>query len=148
MLVRSIATLTFLVGTIASAADAEADAKADLARLKGLWKGSIKSQATVNGQKIERSKDIYFEFSGDRFVVLKNEKGTVKADFNGDVKLNATTSPKQLDLLRSDSAEPMKLIYAFEGDKLKLGFPARGQRDRPDDFKEESTVWLEREQKR
>ncbi|MGE3807560.1 MAG: TIGR03067 domain-containing protein [Gemmataceae bacterium] len=138
MLTRMIVPVVLLAVSMCAAADD----KAELQRLAGLWHGSAKSVVNVNGQKTEVKKDYYLEFSGDRFVVHKNENGKVAPDFDGDLKIDPAQKPAHIDLVRSDGGT-MKLIYALEGDKLKIGFPLKGS-ERPRTFEAARTVTFER----
>ena len=69
-------------------------------------------------------------FSGDQ-VTLKHEDRTKI----GKVRIDATTTPKQLDITPADKEDaPMKGIYELNGDSLKICTVEQRDGERPGSF--------------
>jgi uncharacterized protein (TIGR03067 family) len=102
----------------------------DQEKLQGTWAVVAIEQS---GKKLPETNPIYkrkYVFEADRLFV-KGEEGNKNSD--GTFKLDASKTPKEIDLSLPDIT--LKGVYRLEGDELKLhlGGPAGGE-DRPKDF--------------
>jgi uncharacterized protein (TIGR03067 family) len=89
---------------------------------------------------------------GGSIVFAKGEKliwkDPGKPEKIGKYKIDAHREPKQIDLITSKDGETVQGIYAFDDDKLKMAFSAKGPKgQRPSDFKGENVmivIWKRR----
>jgi uncharacterized protein (TIGR03067 family) len=103
---------------------AAGDAKQDTKLLQGAWKIT---SAEISGTKISAAKlgAEQIVFADDR-VILKNQ-GKEVAIFT--FSLKPTTKPKQMDWRDAKGREMVPLIYAVNGEELKLCRPAPSSAD-------------------
>jgi uncharacterized protein (TIGR03067 family) len=108
---------------------------AEVKKLLGAWDVVA---IEVMGKKIEapKGKGGSIVFAKDMKVIMKDPN---KPDKPGTYKIEASTNPKQLDVIESKDGkggEMMQVIYEVEGDDLKMGFSAEGPKGkRPTEFK-------------
>jgi uncharacterized protein (TIGR03067 family) len=97
--------------THAAAADAELD------KLQGKW--TVES-FEYNGTPVEQMLGAVREIAGDKYM-LSPKSGD---SYSGTVKLDATQSPKQIDLILSDRT--LKGIYEIDGTTLNIAYALAG----------------------
>jgi RNA polymerase sigma-70 factor (ECF subfamily) len=102
----------------------------DKERLQGVW---IPIGSTVHGQKIDpahaKLQMWKLFFDGDLVTIPDDRKVRYTLD--------ASKSPKQMDIFGKDKKPMMLVIYELEGDKLKISFKKTDRPtdvDRPTDF--------------
>jgi uncharacterized protein (TIGR03067 family) len=119
--------------TAQPAADDEAKDKADKDKLKGIWKAI----SSVDDGHDEKDPEQYqLTFNGDAFIVRKAGQDFFKGTF----KLDASASPKTIDLSITEGAHAggrMRGIYAWDGDTLKWCTSTPQGADRPAEFASE-----------
>lgn len=83
-------------------------AKADLAKLQGEW--AVKSITVAEMPLLGKSPE-KLDIAGDKF-------GGLGSDMT--IKLDATKTPKEIDLVRSPSGQKWMGLYKLDGDTLTL----------------------------
>jgi uncharacterized protein (TIGR03067 family) len=130
-----------VMAIVGGAVLADEKSDAEVKKLEGTWDiDAIESM----GKKIPApaGKGGSIVFSKDMKVVMKDPK---KADQPGTYTIDAGKTPKQLDLIEKKEGdkkgEVMQAIYHVDGDKLRMGFSAKGPKgERPKDFDGKETV--------
>ncbi len=125
---RAVCFLALLFCSTVIAADApKADAPADQKAIEGTWV-VVSMESRGEAEKMEGTMTL--TFSGDQ-VTLKHEDRTKI----GKVRIDATTTPKQLDITPADKEDaPMKGIYELNGDSLKICTVEQRDGERPGSF--------------
>ena len=102
----------------------------DHEQFQGTW---ITAAVEVEGVPIDSwlFEDARLSISGDRFS-LRNPLPDADTRIEGVFKLDATKTPKELDLIL-DSGKTIEEVYELEGNTLKICCPVSGGR-RPTDF--------------
>ncbi|REK19043.1 MAG: TIGR03067 domain-containing protein [Planctomycetota bacterium] len=111
-----LALLAALVAPAVSAAPASTD-DSELKKLAGKW--TVES-FDFGGAPVESMQDAVREFKDNTYTLIPSSG----AKYDGTVKLDATTEPKQIDLVLPDRV--LKGIYLLEGDQLKLAYTLEG----------------------
>jgi uncharacterized protein (TIGR03067 family) len=102
------------------------DAKKDLQKLQGEW--NLVSAAIKGKDVTDRAKrEFRMTIKGKKFVL---HIGGNKLAYT--FRVNSTTSPKEIDF-DPDHVRPVLGIFAFEDNKLKISWVARGM-ERPKGF--------------
>ncbi|HEY8504722.1 MAG TPA: TIGR03067 domain-containing protein [Gemmataceae bacterium] len=103
------------------------DEAKELEKLKGTW---VIVKAERGGKPADEPKGDRITFDADKITV--NIRGTER---KGKVKIDATKTPKQIDLIAEgeDAPGPAPAIYELEGDTLKMALGRPGG-DRPAKF--------------
>ena len=126
-----LACLTlFAVAAVVTAAD-KPDPKADLAALKGKWKVTA---TTFDGKAVplpatERALD----FDDKQFTAFDGEKKGGTIGFT----LDATATPKRIDLDRPGQDKKAAGLYKLDGDKLTICYGEPGA-ERPEKLESKS----------
>jgi uncharacterized protein (TIGR03067 family) len=121
---------------LAGAARPDDAGKADLDRLQGGW---VMESARRDGKDVEPNMTRVVK--GDAYEVRQGDKVVAK----GTIKLDASKSPKEIDVTRADG-QRMKGIYEIKEDVQRVCLAPPGK-DRPTQFKAEAgggltlTVW-------
>lgn len=106
----------------------------DRKKLQGAWNvvSGEKSGTAVTEEKIKEAR-IQLVISGDNFTLktARDPKG-----FTGTIKLDATKSPRQIDMTFGADKKVAIGVYELEGDTLKICY---GQ-ERPNEFKTKPKV--------
>ena len=122
-----------LFGTIGLAAVAVADDaadKKDKEQLQGTWTGVSGER---EGKEDPEAKEHVLIFDGDKFSVKKGDKVIIRGTF----KLDASKSPKTIDMAISEGPEDVKdktaqAIYTLSGDELTWCVAEPGSGKRPE----------------
>ena len=124
------------LGGVAFAEDKKANSEAK--KLEGTWEVVF---AEIMGKKIDAPKGASIVFGKGMKVVMKDPG---KLDQDGKYKIDASKSPKQLDLVFLNDGkheQVMPAIYEVDGDTLRLGFSGEGPKGkRPTEFKGEKVL--------
>ena len=107
-------------GGVATAAD---PAAGEFARLQGAWTVTAAEQ---NGKPLDVIKGGVLTIT-DRNFALKTAAGN---EFKGELRINAETSPKQLDFVHAGGTTVWEGIYTADGDVFRLNYVEAGGRDR------------------
>lgn len=118
-----LALLTALAYAAVSAAPAQSN-DAELEKLTGKW--AVKA-FDFNGSPVDEMKDAVREFKGSSYTLTPVSGDT----YEGSVKLDASSAPKQIDLVLPDRV--LKGIYRLDGDELKMAYALEGDA-RPTEF--------------
>jgi uncharacterized protein (TIGR03067 family) len=120
-----------LVATLGLAAVALADDAADRKdkeKLQGTW---MAVSGEKDGKDDPEAKEHAIVFEGDKFSIKKGDKVIVQGTF----KIDASKSPKTMDLTITEGPEKVKdktamSIYVLDGDELTwcVGEPGSGER--------------------
>lgn len=146
---RLLVVLLALVGLTAADAATEDAAAEDLKKMQGDW---VVVSMESDGMKIpdDDAQALFRTVKGNEYTVSRFRTVVGK----GTIRLDATKKPRTIDAHPAGAArdaKPIRGIYEFEGDKLKLCFALPGK-DRPTQFRSEEgsghtlTVW-QRERK-
>ncbi len=124
---RSLASLGFVILSLAVPAMLRADDKDDLKKFDGAWK-------IIH---IEREgKTLPAERTNAMGVIVKDGKITIRDGSNEDtatLKIDSSKKPGTIDFVPLDSKSGALGIYQFDGDNLKLCWAAVGN-ERPTQF--------------
>jgi len=122
-----IALLATLGLAAVAVADDAADKK-DKEKLQGTW---MAVAGETEGKDDPEAKDHALLIEGDKFSIKKGDTVIVRGTF----KINASKSPKTMDMEITDGPEKVKdkaaqAIYAVDGDELTwcVGEPGSGER--------------------
>lgn len=130
MLVLTVGALLAAIGLAAVAVADDAADKKDKEKLQGTW-------TAVSGEKEGKddpeAKEHALVFEGDKFTVKRGDKVVVRGTF----KIDASKSPKTMDIEISEGPEDVKgktakAIYALDGDGLAWCVAEPGSGDRPE----------------
>src|SRR5262245_21956628 len=111
--------------TFSSIAAAENPQNDELKKLQGEWR------------EVEEERELFGSFSGLRFMIVGDQMAVGSRKMT--IKLDATKSPKEIDIMSQDARKGGKLtarIYKLESDRLTTCLP-NGTTDtttRPKDF--------------
>jgi uncharacterized protein (TIGR03067 family) len=131
-------------------AQAQDDAKKEMANFKGTW--SLLSVVLPTGDKgpsendIKEMKLVFGQPADDSMVMKFGDKGEKASTY----KLDPSKSPKEIDMQPSGGPKLAKGIYKLDGDTLVIC--ANNQGDRPKEFKADkasgtSVLTLKRDKK-
>lgn len=91
-------------------------------KLQGTW---VVLGGEHNGKPLEGIQGGALTFKDQAFA-LRTASGR---DYTGEVKIDASTSPRQIDLLHSDGTL-WEAIYTVDGDAFKLNYVEAGGKDK------------------
>ena len=130
MLVLAVGALLATIGLTAAVVADDAADKKDREKLQGTW-------TAVSGEKEGKddpeAKEHTLVFEGNKFSVKKGDKVVVRGTF----KIDASKSPKTMDIEISEGPEDVKgktaqAIYALDGDELTWCVAEPGSGKRPE----------------
>lgn len=125
---RPLALGVLVAAALLVRADEAGDAKKELERFTGDWKGV---SATIDGKELSK------EDAAKITLTVKGEKYTFKdgtgATIEGTHKLGPSKKPKQLDAERAGEKGTIKAIYELTDDTYKICLAPPGK-DRPESF--------------
>jgi uncharacterized protein (TIGR03067 family) len=138
-MIRHVAGLAGMVCVVGLAFGAPDPKLADLEKLQGTW---IMSSIELDGKVIPAPEGGgTLIISKDMKMVMK-EKG--KPDDHSTFKIDATTKPKQIDLMgenKEKKKEVVQGIYTLDGDTFTIVLSAKGPTgDRPTSLKQKATM--------
>ena len=144
--------LLTLACAVCAVADEFKDATAqDQRKLQGTWQ--FLEEVHGDAEPAEEGKLCQLIFDGDKFTVTKEGKAILSGTF----KIDASKSPRQIDLEVLKDEEEQRNgqkslgIYELKGDKLRLCASEPGRDQRPEKFSTKGTddviVTLERAKK-
>ncbi len=116
----AVAVLIALLPLGALAQDRSAD---DLLRLQGGWQVVAAEQRGKPFDAIRGGALIIT----DRAFFLKTAAGN---ELRGEIRVNASVSPKQLDFVHADGKTVWEAIYTLDDDGFRLNYVEAGGRDR------------------
>jgi len=107
--------------------------KSDTDLLQGSWEAV---RITIGGKEPEKKKDItiVFTFKGDKLFTSGEGKDTKEEEY----KLDATKSPKQIDIGPRGQGKGLTGIYDVKDDTLLIGYSFSDKR--PNDFTDAAIV--------
>jgi uncharacterized protein (TIGR03067 family) len=123
---RSIASAltALMVWTFCASGVAAQDQKAkELSALQGGW---IVMAAEQRGKPFEAIKGGVLIIEGQTFA-LKTAAGN---EFKGEIRVDPTTSPKQLDFVHATGGAVWQAIYTVDEEMFRLNYVEAGGRDR------------------
>ena len=128
---RILALAALMFGFAATADDK--DAKAELERFTGTWKGV---SVVRDGKQIPKAEAeaIRLVVTGEKYALTEG-----KEEIEGTHKVDPTKKPKEIDAVRTkgpNKGETLKGIYELSEDTFVVCFAAPGQ-DRPKELKAE-----------
>jgi uncharacterized protein (TIGR03067 family) len=126
----AVVALLAAVGLAAVAVADDAANKKDKEKLQGTWTAV---SGEKEGKEDPEAKGHVLIFDGDKFSVKKDDKVMIKGTF----KIDASKSPKTMDMAISEGPEDAKdktaqAIYALDGDELTWCVAHPGSGDRPE----------------
>jgi uncharacterized protein (TIGR03067 family) len=109
------ATLSALCLVLACQPSRAADDPKDA--LQGVW---VAQSMESDGKAVpeEARKRMRFTFKGDKLIIRGNDDSDREQDCT--YKIDATKSPKQLDITTTKDRTPLLAIYEVKGDELKV----------------------------
>ena len=113
----------WLVTEASGALYAQGSIADEFAKLQGSWTVTAAEQ---NGKPLDVIKGGVLTIA-DRNFALKTAAGN---EFKGELRLNPTTSPKQLDFVHAGGTTVWEGIYAADGDVFRLNYVEAGGRDK------------------
>lgn len=123
------ALFSALAVALLSPVSLQADEKAELAKLKGLYKAvSLKSGGKDAPPAVQKAK---LEVKGDQFIIISEFMGTERKSAMT-AKLDDSKSPRQVDLGRNGKTR-YQGIYKLDGKKLTICYDRSGK-TRPTKF--------------
>ncbi len=131
---RLLAVAALAFGLSAAADDkAPKDAKAELAKLTGTWKGA---SVVRDGREVPKpeAEAVRLVVAGEKYTLADGTE-----EIEGTHKLDPTKTPKEIDAVRTKGpgkGETMKGIYQLTEDTFLVCFAAPGK-DRPKELKAE-----------
>jgi len=111
-----------LLATVGGAVLADTKADADADKVLGAWD---LTSIEIKGKKTDAT-----EGGGGTFIFAKDNKLTIKdkgkQDKGGTFKMDASKSPKEIDLIEGADGEKLEAIYDLDGDTLRLAISPQG----------------------
>lgn len=127
---RLLALSFVLTAGLFAAADDKTDAPEESKKLQGKWVATSLRHGDTEAPKDEIAKGkVTLSIDGDKFVFV-----TPKETHKGTFTVDASKSPKHMDLVVSNKDEKkvtILCVYEFDGETLRM---AGSQKTRPKDF--------------